>query len=80
MSCVNQIHRTRIILLPNFYGRREATTGNTFEIKGYFILAIILSAILAKISNRPITQVAILFRSYSNFDVIYRRFSVKSHH
>ena len=80
MRCVHQIHRTRITLLPNFYGWREATTANTSELKGYVTLAIIFSAILAKISNHPDKQVAVLFRTYSNFDVIYRRFSSKSHH
>ena len=80
MRCVHQIHRTRITLLPNFYGWREATTANTSELKGYVTLAIIFSAILAKISNHPDKQVAVLFRTYSNFDVIYRRFSSMSHH
>ena len=40
----------------------------------------LFSAFFAKISNCPITKVAILFRTYSNFDVIYRRLSAKSHH
>lgn len=78
--CSSIIHRTRIILLPNFYGRKEATTANTSELKCYVTLAIIFSAILAKISNRPYKQVATLFRTYWNFGVIYKRFSAKSHH
>ena len=80
MRCVHQIHRTRITLLLNFYGWREATTANPSELKGYVTLAIIFSAILAKISNHPDKQVAVLFWTYSNFDIIYRRFSSKSHH
>lgn len=36
----------------------------------------------AMLSDRAlgIKQVAILFPTYSNFDVIYKRFSEKSHH
>lgn len=58
----------------------EMCSSNTSELKGYVTLAIIFSAILAKISNHPDKQVGVLFRTYSNFDVIYRRFSSKSHH
>lgn len=39
----------------------EMCSSNTSELKGYVTLAIIFSAILAKISNHPDKQVAVLF-------------------